>query len=166
MNLEDILNESTIFIDTNVLIYAKGQRSPQCCQLLHRCEQGGLNGVITLVTLAELCHRRMVQEAQATALVGSNPARALSEKPALVRRLNGYAEEVRDLLDSRLTIIELQALDFHVALELQKQHGLLTNDSLNIAVAKRLGIKEIATADKAFDSVQGLIVYKPDDLAA
>jgi predicted nucleic acid-binding protein len=55
-------------------------------------------------------------------------------------------------------------VDFAVALELQRQHGLLTNDSLNLAVAKRLGIKEIVTADTHFDAVQGIIIYKPDDL--
>jgi predicted nucleic acid-binding protein len=48
--------------------------------------------------------------------------------------------------------------------ELQRQHGLLTNDSLNLAVAHRLGINELATADSNFDLVQGIIVYKPADI--
>jgi predicted nucleic acid-binding protein len=43
---------------------------------------------------------------------------------------------------------------------------LLTIDSLNLAVARRLGIHEIATTDSNFDHIQGLIVYKPGDLAA
>lgn len=48
--------------------------------------------------------------------------------------------------------------------ELQSQHGLLTNDALNLAVIKRLGLQEIATADSNFDHVPGLIVYRPSDL--
>jgi predicted nucleic acid-binding protein len=56
--------------------------------------------------------------------------------------------------------------DYYLALELQRQHGLLTIDSLNFAVARRLGIQEIATTDSNFDHIQGLIVYKPGDLAA
>jgi predicted nucleic acid-binding protein len=51
-----------------------------------------------------------------------------------------------------------------VALELQKQFGLMTLDSLTLAMMRRLGIHEIATADANFDHVQGVIVYKPDDL--
>jgi predicted nucleic acid-binding protein len=33
-----------------------------------------------------------------------------------------------------------------------------------LAVAKRLGICEIATADAAFDNVPGVIIYKPEDI--
>jgi predicted nucleic acid-binding protein len=165
MNLRDIVNGSTVLIDTNVLLYARNHRSPQCRELLLRCEQSAVTGVITLPTLAEFSHRCMVQEAQGYRLVGSNPARTLSERPELVRQLNAYAESVRDLLDSSLIVAESHAQDILVALELQKQHGLLTNDSLNLAIARRHGIKDIATADKSFDNVQGLIIYKPEDIS-
>jgi predicted nucleic acid-binding protein len=165
MNLQDIVNGSTVLIDTNVLLYARNRRSPQCRQLLLRCEQGAVNGVVTFPILAEFSHRCMVQEAQGYRLVGSNPARTLSERPELVRQLNAYAESVRDLLDSSLILAESQAQDILVALELQKQHGLLTNDSLNLATARRHGIKDIAIADKSFDNVPGLIIYKPEDIS-
>jgi predicted nucleic acid-binding protein len=164
MNLRDIVNSSTVLIDTNVLLYARNRRSPLCRELLLRCEQGAVNGVVTLTTLAEFSHRCMIQEAQSNGLVGSNPARALSERPELVRQLSAYAESVRDLLDCALVVAESHAQDILVALELQKQHGLLTNDSLNLAIARRHGIKDIATADKSFDNVAGLIVYKPEDI--
>ena len=165
MNLQDIVNGSTVLIDTNVFLYARNHRSPQCRELLLRCEQGAVNGVFTLPTLAEFSHRCMIQEAQGNGLVGSNPARSLSERPELVRQLNAYAESVRDLLDCALVVAESHAQDFLVALELQKQHGLLTNDSLNLAIARRHGIKDIATADKSFDNVPGVIIYKPEDIS-
>ncbi len=164
MNLQDIVNGSTVLIDTNVLLYARNRRSPQCRQLLARCEQGAVNGVITLPTLAEFTHRCMIQEAQGHRLVGSNPARTLSERPELVRQLTACAESVRDLLDSSLVVAESHAQDILIALELQKQHGLLTNDSLNLAIARRHGIKDIATADKSFDNVTAVIIYKPEDI--
>ena len=165
MNLQDIVNGSTVFLDTNVLLYARNRRSPQCRQLLLRCEQGAVNGVVSLPTLAEFSHRCMVQEAQSNGLVGSNPARALSERPELVRQLSAYAESVRDLLDSSLVVAESQTADFLVALEIQKQHGLLTNDALNLAIGRRHGIKGIATAGKFFDDLPGIIIYKPEDIA-
>jgi len=65
----------------------------------------------------------------------------------MVRQLSAYAESLRDLLDSSLIVAESHAQDFLVALELQKQHGLLTNDSLNLAIARRHGIKDVVTAE-------------------
>lgn len=165
MKLDDILNGSRVLIDANIFIYAVEQRSPQCRQLLDRCEAGAVAGVVTLLGLGEVSHRRMINEARSAGLLsGGNLARALMEKAAVVRQLSVYAQNVRDLLDSTIHFEPVLAQDFYVALELQKQHGLLTNDSLNLAVAKRLGIQEIATADKSFDNVQGVIVYKPEDV--
>ncbi len=38
MNLTEITNGATIFIDANILIYAVERRSPQCRLLLERCD--------------------------------------------------------------------------------------------------------------------------------
>jgi predicted nucleic acid-binding protein len=75
-----------------------------------------------------------------------------------------YGDDVRGLLSGELQLNPTTPSDFAVALELQKQHGLLTNDSLLLAVAHRLGIAGIATTDSHFDDIPGLIIYKPDDL--
>jgi predicted nucleic acid-binding protein len=71
---------------------------------------------------------------------------------------------VRDILNSELDVEPVQPGDLTLALELQRLHGLLTNDSMHLAVAKRLGIHGIATADGSFENVPGIIVYKPTDL--
>ncbi|HRT10163.1 MAG TPA: type II toxin-antitoxin system VapC family toxin [Candidatus Paceibacterota bacterium] len=164
MNLDDILNGSRVFVDANVILYALDHKSPSCRHFLSRCDGKAVDGTISTVTLAEVAHRRMVEEARTQGLTGSNPARALARRPELVRQLRVYAEDVRDLLAGELNVEPIRQEDFFVALELQNQHGLLTNDSLNLAVAKRLGIHEIATADANFDKVQGVIAYKPADI--
>lgn len=164
MNFDDIRNGARVFIDANIFIYALRATSPQCRSLLTRCDSGALEGWITTSIVAEVAHRRMIQEAQMLGLVGSNPARALAEKPAIIRQLNRYSEEVRDLLGSGIGVEPVLPADFHLALEFQQQFGLLTNDSLNLAVARRLGLTEIATADRGFDAAQGFIVYKPADV--
>jgi predicted nucleic acid-binding protein len=165
MKLSDILNGASVFIDANIFIYAVEQRSPQCRHLLHRCDTEAVHAVASTIVLAEICHRRMINEARAAGLIfGPNPARALAEKRGAVQQLSIYAGNIRDLLDSSIRFEAVLPQDFSVALELQKQHALLTNDSLNLAVAKRLGIQEIATADPAFENVQGVIVYKPGDI--
>ena len=63
-----------------------------------------------------------------------------------------------------LYVEAVQPADFYPALEFQHAHGLLTNDSLNLAVARRLGLHDIATADVHFDGVGELAVYRPDDI--
>ena len=50
--------------------------------------------------------------------------------------------------------------------ELQSKHGLLTNDALLLAVARRLKVVSLASADRSFDEIPGLTLYRPEDLAA
>lgn len=55
-------------------------------------------------------------------------------------------------------------LDFVESLSIQRKLGLLTNDSLLLAVARRLNCANIASADKAFQGLRGFSVYTPSDL--
>jgi predicted nucleic acid-binding protein len=164
MNLDDIPEGATVFIDTNVLLYARTGLSARCRQLISRCDLRAVNGVISGFVVAEFCHRRMMQEAQAAGRVASNPARALARKPDVVRQLSVYADDVRALLGGELELSKSEKTDFAVALELQRQFGLLTMDSINFAIARRLGISEIATADTNFDHIRSLTIYKPGDV--
>ncbi len=164
MNLSEIVTGSTVFVDTNILLYARTGQSRQCQEFVTRCMVGEITGMISELVVAEFCHRRMVQEAQSAGWAGSNPARTLSQNPAYVQKMSIYADDVRGLLGGELHWNPATESDFFVALELQKQHGLLTNDSLILAVTRRLGLTEIATADSHFDNIEGLVVYKPDDL--
>ena len=164
MNPADIPNGGRVFVDANIIISALQRRSTQCRDFLMRCNGGAVEGWISTGIVAEISHRRMIQEAQEKGLLPSNPARFLGRHPEMIRQLSAYANDIRNLLDGGLEVETVRPEDFLVALELQKQHGLLTNDSLNLAVAKRLGLREIVTADSNFDSVQGVVVYRPDDL--
>ena len=166
MTLDDIQDGSRILVDANIIIYMLGRQSSQCRSLLARCDSGAIQGWITTTIAAEVCHRRMMQEAQSMGLAGSNPARALSQNKTLIQQLSQYANETRDLIGGGLEMETVKVEDFYLALELQSQNGPLTIDSLNLAVARRLGIHGIATTDSNFNNIQGLIVYKPSDLAA
>jgi predicted nucleic acid-binding protein len=138
--------------------------SGQCRRLLERGAQREVNGVLTTIAVAQFCHRRLMQEAQSRGLSGSNPAKALAQNPALVRQLTQYRQEVEDLLSGDLLVLVVESADFVKAAELQGTHGLLTNDSLNVAVALRSGVNLLATADPQSDSIPGMTVFKPDDL--
>ena len=164
MSLDAIPAGARVLVDANILIYAKRGMSAQCRRFLERCAQRAISGVLTTIVVAEFCHRRMMQEAQSRGLSGSNPAKALSQNPALVRQLTQYRQDIEDLLGGELAVLAIEEADFAHALELQRQHGLLTNDSLNLAAALRAGVNLLATADPQFDSLPGITVFRPDDL--
>lgn len=164
MKLAKIAGGTRLFVDANIILYTLARRSEQCRAFLARCVSGEVEGWITTIVSAEICHRRMMLEARARGLISSNPARELGRKPAVVRKLAAYAQEVRDLLGGGLYVEAVLPADFYPALEFQHMHGLLTNDSLNLAVARRLGLRDIVTAVGQFDAVDGMTVYRPDDI--
>jgi hypothetical protein len=45
-----------------------------------------------------------------------------------------------------------------------EQFGLLTNDSVIVATLRDAGVSAIATADRDFERVDGLQVFRPSDL--
>lgn len=165
MTPDDIKGGESVFIDSNIILYALARKSGQCRSLLSRCASREVNGVISTVVIAEVAHRRMMMEARLLHnITSSNPARALSKKPDLVRRLTIYRQEAHDLVHGELHVEAALPRDIVQALGIQRDYGLMMNDSLNIAVAKRLGVIRIATADENFGSLGDWTVFKPDDL--
>jgi len=45
------------------------------------------------------------------------------------------------------------------------QEGLMTNDSVTVALMRKLGLTAIATADADFDNLSALRVYQPGDIS-
>lgn len=167
MNLDEIPDGSQVLLDANLLLYASAGRSSQSVRLVRRCAERSVGGVVTTVVLGELCHRWMMEEALHKGFVsGGNPAKQLAKNKALIPRLSSYAGLTEAVVKGSLEIVAVEARDFPVALGLQRQWSLMTNDSLLLAVSQRLGIDQIATADSDFDGIQGWRVYKPGDLTA
>lgn len=105
-----------------------------------------------------------MQEAQSCGVSGSNPAKVLSRNPIFVRKLTHYPVEVEDLLAGDLHVVPLEGMDFIQSLELQRAHGLMTNDSLHLAAAIRSGIHILVTADRHFSMLPDLVFFQPDDI--
>lgn len=165
MNLDSIPAGSVVLLDANILISARRGASDQCRRLLARCLTEEIHGCLSAIAVAEFCHRRMMQEAQSVGLVGSNPAKVLSQNVALLGKLSQYRREVEDLIAGDLPVLSLDAANLSMALQLQRQFLLLTNDSLHLAAALRANIRILATNDSCFDLVPNLTVYKPDDIS-
>lgn len=166
MNPDEIPCGTLVLFDANALVYAKHGQSRQCRNALRRCADGELRGCVTVIALAEFCHRRMMQEAQMLGLAGSNPARSLAQDRLLIQNLKLYRREVEQLCSGGLTVIETTSVDLLEGLSIQARFGLLTNDSLHIAAARRHGIQVLISSDPHLDSVPGFTRYAPSDLGA
>jgi predicted nucleic acid-binding protein len=97
-------------------------------------------------------------------VAGGNPAARLAEKPDAVRALSLYRAKVKALVDMGLGFEPCTLSDLtDAAFGLQQKYGLLTNDSLVLAVAIRREADAIVSTDKGFQSIKEIPVYRPTD---
>ena len=165
MNLLRIPQKQPVIIDTNIFIYAAQRSSIQCIKLLEKCANEDFYGIIPTHILSELIHILMLAKARDLGLIkDSNSAKQLSENPNKIKALNRYESLIRDLMSIGLKLESLQKEDFIAAMTLQRQYGLLKNDALLLAVANRLRVTSLVSADMVFKDIQGIIHYSPDDI--
>jgi predicted nucleic acid-binding protein len=165
--LSSIPAGSWVAIDTNVLVYANQRRSPECMELLKRCVSGELQGIVPFPMVAELVHALMLIEARENNWIDrANAARALAERPDLIRRLTRYEIQMREFFGIGLRIEPAGAADILEAMRIQKEAGLLTNDALLLALARRLNCEAVASADKAIAQAPSFRVFCPADVEA
>jgi predicted nucleic acid-binding protein len=164
--LEYLPAGSRIFIDSTIFIYHFTGVSSDCRALLERCEREDVRGLTSVIVLAEVAHRLMMIEAVTSGLISpGNVAKKLREKPELAKKLGMYQEQMASIPDMG---IDVAALDLDVVLhssELRTRHGLMMNDSLLCATALASGTNTVASADRDFERVGELLLYRPDDIA-
>ena len=166
MNLDDIQNGSLCVVDTNVLLYAEQGLSQQAQRLIRRCSTGDLIGVLPQTVWQELTHKLMLAEALMMERVsGPNAGRKLSRQPDTVKRLGLYKDKILALLNMGLGFEACMKEDLLVnAFRYQEKYGLLTNDSVIVAIAVRLKADVLVTADAAFQKVSEIPVAMPSDI--
>ncbi|GAB4381393.1 MAG: hypothetical protein Kow0042_31940 [Calditrichia bacterium] len=166
MNLNDISSGESIIVDAKIVVYAIQHVSGQCEELLYRCAEDEIKCCLPAHILAEIMHQLMIIEARENGwIAGANPARQLTAKPELVKRLVKYEELMHDILSVGFQIEPLMPNDFLTAISIQNRYGLLTNDALFVSIAKRLHIRALVSTDKVFERVTDYVVYTPDDLS-
>lgn len=166
MNLDDIPNGSLCVVDTNVLLYAEQGTSLQAQRLLRRIEKREVLGVMPQPVWQELMHKLMLAEALMLGhLSGGNPARQLAGKPDVIKRLTLYKDKIRALVTLGMAFESCTKIDLvDKAVAIQERHGLLTNDSVIVAMALRLEADVLVSADKQFQVIKEVPVYAPSDV--
>jgi len=166
MNLTEIKSGEWVVIDTGILVYANQQKCTECIQLLKRCAQQDVRGIVPMPVVADLVHTLMLIEARENNWVEPNTAaRMLADKPDLVRRLSRYENQIREFMGIGLRLEPATPVDVLEAMAFQREFGLLTNDALLLAIARRLNCSAIASADRTFDQVKGFVIYQPSEVS-
>ena len=155
-------------MDSNVLVYAERGASVQCRRFLARLAEGEIRVTAPQPVWQEAAHRFMLAEAIEKHLISaSRQVRQLSSKPAVVKALGLYQRKILALAHQGLGFEPCSREDLlNQAFKLQAHYGLLTNDSVLLAVALRLRADALATADVGFHGVAEIKVYRPSDLKA
>jgi predicted nucleic acid-binding protein len=156
---------ATVFLDANCLVYAATSDptyGAPCQWLLDEIENKNLQGCTSAHVLGDLSHRLMTIEA---ALLFTRPmtgiANWLRRHPAEVQRLTQSSQSLDDLLAIPLPILAVTGSQVSRARHLSRQHGLLTNDALIVAVMQDHGLTALASNGVDFDRVPEIMRYAP-----
>ena len=166
MKLEEVPSGERVFVDANIFIYHFTRLSSQCRAFLSRCESGEVQAFTGVHILLEVLHRLMMLEALHKGLiVGGQPARKLKEHPEIVRNLRDYNQSVRHIPRMGVRIRALTPALLTASEEIRSQYGILTNDSVSVAVMQKPRLTHLVSHDSDLKNLAGLVVYQPNDLA-
>jgi predicted nucleic acid-binding protein len=165
--LEQVEPGTRVFVDSSILLYHSFRKSDQCRRFLGRCETHECSAITSVVVLLEVTHRLMAAEAVAAGLVPRRQAvRSLQERPDVVRKLRVYGAQATEIATFGIEILPADLGVCLRAAEFRERFGLLTNDSIVVATMRDAGVTAIATADRDFERVEGISVFRPTDLGA
>ena len=153
-----------IFIDANIFIYhfTQAPLTAACTAFLQRVEAGDLHGVTSVVVLAEVAHRLMILEAIRTLGFPSRTAvKKLKEDPTLVSQLSHYKVATARIPSFNVTVEPVTFAHLQTAQELSSLHGLLTTDSLTVAMMQSLMLTDVASNDPDLTLLLGLTLWHP-----
>ena len=165
MIFTDLTAGASVFLDANTLLYhftADANYGAACTELLERIERQELTGFTSTHVVSEVAHRLMTIEA---ALRFSRPfagiAPWLKKHPTEVQQLLQFRQAIQEVPRYRLQVLTIPADLLDPATAITQQTGLLHNDALIVALMRRHGLTNLASADTDFDRVPGLARYAP-----
>jgi predicted nucleic acid-binding protein len=162
--LQDLPDGTDVFVDANIFIYAFGEKSAQCTDLLVRCAQERVFGITSFDIVNEVTHRLMLLEAVGVGLIQKERAEDLKRHVNRIPLLTGYWILASKIFALNVLLLQTDESRLRQAHAVRASAGLLTNDSLIVAAMNEFGIPALATRDDDFDHLPNLVVYKPTDL--
>lgn len=165
MTLDQLPSGASVFVDSNILVYHFQPHpafGPMCHRLMERIEKQDIEGFTSASLLGELGHRLMVIEAAALpGWAGSKALNRLKQQPGVIQQLTTFQQAVAAVLQSKTHVFPVPGVIVAAAAALSRQHALLTNDALIVALMQQHNLTVLASHDADFDRVPGLTRYAP-----
>jgi predicted nucleic acid-binding protein len=163
----DIPDQAAVMLDANIVVYAlvaQARFHDPCARLLECGARRELNLHLVVHAAADIIHRVMVLEvlAQGTVQHSADAVRYLKKHPQAIQQLGRSKTVLRDLKRARVNILPLSYQDLHASRQYRESHGLMTNDSLIVAVMRRERMTILATNDSDFARVPDIAVRLPE----
>lgn len=153
-----------VFIDANIFVLAgsTGPLGQHCLELLDHVQQGLVQGFTAAFVVAEVTHRVMVNEArQQLQRSARETVEYLQQNPTFIRGLTRHLTVASDIGRMGVDILPLTVKDLHASKSFRRDYGLLTNDSLIVAVMGNHRLRHLASHDGGFARIPGLQLWNP-----
>ena len=107
----------------------------------------------------------MILEALHKGLIsGGQAVRKLKERPTIIKSLREYNQSAQNIPRMGIQVRTVTLSAIRASATIRVQEGLLTNDSISVALMRQLGLTNVATYDFDLDRVAGLQLYQPGDI--
>ena len=165
MHLSKLPAGSRVFVDANVMVYFFLRVEPfaeTCKDFFHRVANLEIEAFTGADVAGTVVHRVMVAEAITN--FGLQPREAvnyLKTHPDAVKQLQRYKTIPSDIAQARVRILDVTYRELHASKKYRADHGLLTADSIILAVMERHKLIHLVSNDHDFERVPGIRVWRP-----
>jgi predicted nucleic acid-binding protein len=151
MRIERLPNGARVFADANLLTYALSTVEPLhslTASLIERSARQEIQIYTSASQAANVIHRAMIIEARSVLQILSSKILAyLKGHPDAVRRLTRYRQVPGELSRARVRSLDVTYREIHASKQYRDDYGLLTDDSILLAVMQRYNLVDLATND-------------------
>lgn len=163
MKISD-LRDCSVFIDTNILLYAftTTRFTPGCEELLEYVRDGRVKGHINSTVIGEFFHKILLMQVYAEK--GLQPPEAIAFLKNNPKKLSDFSvpfnATAEVLHDYGMVVLDTASL-MEETLAHSRKYGLLFSDALHAASCTHYALDYIVTNDRDFSRVDCVSVIRP-----
>lgn len=165
MRLSDLPTENQVFVDANIMVYFFLQVEPFaeiCKNFFQRAAHRKIEAFTGADVAGTVIHRVMIAEAITEfGLQSGETVGYLKAHPDAVKKLQRYKTIPSEIAQARVHILDVTYRELHASKKYRADYGLLTADSMILAVMERNKLIHLATNDLDFERVAGIKVWMP-----
>lgn len=167
MNLQEIEDGKTVFLDSNIFIYefsSHEKYGEACLKFLQRVENTDILGVTSVGVLDEVLYKSMLIELSNIESTDISEASVgLRDNPQKIQKLERSISNIEKVFEMPVRVLGISEQVFKSGMKNIKKYNLRPHDATILQIMDFYGIENIATNDSDFESVDWLNIFKPSE---